>query len=252
MLQPHLLGKRGYSSTVLINNPAPTSSAPVDASDRVTRADVASMIQNGQRSVQDAEMRAKMYADEWHNAAMWQMDTSGSPYTVYFNTWWPLSFPLEVIRGSHCVSRGPSATPRPGWAFRPPMELQGVYRMSFYITIQHQAAAGVSTTKAGLLLDGQIALELDQMDDDVSGDGAGTQRDVWLKNSVLINLDGTKEMALGIYARNGAGGYDTYSNTSSVSIGGWVCVERVACYAKGTESDGKINDPLSGKFIAPV
>ena len=249
-LQPHLLGKRGYSSSVLVNNPPPSTATPEAASERVTRATVASMIQTSMKSITDAESRAKNYSDEWHNVALWQMDDSASPYTIYFNQWSPLSFPLEIIRGQHCVNRGPFALPYDGWAFRPPIEKQGVYLVSSYLTIQHSNAAAVYSTKLGITVGGVFRAELDQMDDDDSGDGVGTQRDVWLGNSMPVNLDGTKELQLCVYVRS-TNTNDTYSNTGSVSIGGWVAVTRVGCYEKGTESDGKINNMVS-KYITPV
>ena len=249
-LQPHLLGKRGYSSTVLINNPAPSSLSPEAANERVTRNTVESMIQNSMKSITDAETRAKVYADEWHNVALWQMDASGSPYTVYFNQWSPLSFPLEIIRGQHCVNRGPLWAPYDGWAFRPPMEKQGVYLLSSYLTIQHSNAAAVTSTKLGVTRGGVFLAELDQMDDDVSGDGAYTQRDVWLGNSIPVNMDGTDELQLCVYVTS-ANAYDTYYNSGSVSIGGWVSVTRVGCYDYDSESDGKINNMLP-KYITPV
>ena len=118
------------------------------------------------------------------------------------------------------------------------------------MTIQHSNAAAVYSTKLGITVGGVFRAELDQMDDDDSGDGVGTQRDVWLGNSMPVNLDGTKELQLCVYVRS-TNTNDTYSNTGSVSIGGWVAVTRVGCYEKGTESDGKINNMVS-KYITPV
>lgn len=209
--------------------------------------DIARAASSGAAASMDAEYRAKVYADEWHNAFLWQIDDTNQPYSFTFGVYEPVEFPLEIIRGSHCANGAGS-----GFGFKPPHDLHGIYHIGGYFTIQHAAIDAVVRVRLAAFVGAAASLQVAQVDDDMSGDGAAAQRDVCIPWTWCGYLDGTDAFNLRIMITGGAAGAD-YTVTPSVSIGGYIYGYRVACYGlKTTDNDSSINDPIAGYFINTV
>ena len=176
-----------------------------------------------QASILAAELRAKTYANEWHNAFQWAMDDTVEPQNILFNTWYPLQFPLCIQRGSVAANAGGY------WEFQATRELVGTYFIGAEIELKHQTAAVVESTEAAIMIDGVWYANLpwtDQRD---------TESNVMSPSHSHVRYGGTLVPAINgnrisVWVRISSSQTDDDYYTGS--IGGHVHGFRVACHGE--------------------
>lgn len=177
-----------------------------------------------QASIMAAELRAKTYVDEWHNAFQWTMDDTVEPQNILFNTWYPLQFPL-------CMQRGSVAANNVYWEFQATRELTGTYFVGAEIELKHQALAQVSSTEAAVFVDGVFYANLPWTDtkDTESANGTPSHSHIRYGAALVPAIQGNR---ISIWVRITSSQTDDDYYTGS--IGGHVHGFRVACHGDKT------------------
>lgn len=171
-----------------------------------------------------AELRAKAYVDDWHNAFQWTMDATVEPQSILFNAWYPLEFPL-------CMQRGSVAANSVYWEFQATRETTGTYYIGAEIELKHAPAAAVASTEAAVFVDGAWYCNLGWTDvKDTESNALNPSHSHVRYGGALVPAIRGKRISIWVRITSGQVGDDYYTG----SIGGHVHGFRVACHGDKT------------------
>lgn len=180
-------------------------------------------------NVADAERRAKHFVGDYMTVLHWDILVD---QTLWLNAWHPIPFSHEVIRamGARCDTRrlylGAGDPGYLHWYHRLIKGQEGVWWCYGKISIAFTVGMAVTSAKLGVFVNNILYAVVDEMDADMSGDGA-LILDCVLSGGIHVPLNTDDVWDIRLYTAGPASGSSLFLAPSSLT--GYVCGHRERC-----------------------